>query len=345
MKKFEQFVYNIINQKSKKFLVIVLTALAFFGSLLMFPTKIVLAKMLPGKSDNTYSIYVDTPTGSSMEETKKVTQCITQILQSEDEIKNMALFYGQGIPLDYAGLVKGSSMKRTENVAEISVNLTDKHDREEPSFLMTQRLRPILQERCSNVVPNTTIKLIEQPAGPPTLASLVVEVHGDNIPQSRELATEVGNILAKTDGLVDIDVMTDDIYQKHELIPDIDKIARSGLAIEQVNNILYLAFEGMVIASKNSEEHSEQIPIFLVLSDNTKRLNGNSGDHIRSKLSSLNLMNQRGMMVPLTEVVTVKKVTQCITQILQSEDEIKNMALFYGQGIPLDYAGLVKGSS
>lgn len=308
MKKFENFVYDIINSQRKKFLVIVLTAVAFFASLLMFPTKIVLAKMLPGKSANTYSVYIDTPTGSSIEQTKKVVNCVTGILQKEDEIKNMVLFNAQGIPLDYAGLVKGSSMKRTENVAEISVNLTDKHHREEPSFLMTQRLRPVVQQECSNIVPDTIIKFIEQPAGPPTLASIVVEVHGDNIPKSRELAIEVGNILGKTEGLVDVDVMADDIFEKYELIPNIDKIARSGLAIEQVNNILYLSFEGMVIATKNSEEHAEQIPIFLVLSDSTKRLSGGSVEHIRSKLSSLNLMNQQGMMVPLTEVVEIEKV-------------------------------------
>ncbi len=308
IKGFGKFIYNIINSRFKKTLVIILTAVAFFASLMMFPTKLVLAKMLPGKSDNTYSIYVDTPTGSSIEQTKKVTQCIDNILMKEKEIKNISVFYAQGIPLDYAGLVKGASMKRTENVAEISVNLTDKHTRDEPSFLMTQRLRPIINKECSNIVKGTTIKLIEQPSGPPTLASIVVEVQGNNIKQSRELSVEVANILSKTDGLVDVDVMADEIYDKYELIPNIDKIARSGLAIKQVNNILYLAFEGMVIATKNSENHSDQIPIFLILSDKTKRLTDGSRDAIRSKLTSLNLMNQRGMMVPLTEVVDIKKV-------------------------------------
>ncbi len=308
MKKFKNFVHNILKSKVKKTLVIVLTTIAFFASLLMFPSKLVLAKMLPGKSDNTYSIYVDTPTASSIEQTKKVTSCITNILTKEKEIKNISLFYGQGIPLDYAGLVKGASMKRTENVAEISVNLTDKHTRTEPSFLMTQRLRPIIDKECGHIIEGSTIKLIEQPSGPPTLASIVVEVQGENIKQSRELSVEVANILSKTKGLVDIDIMADDIYDKYKLVPNIDKVARSGLAIKQINNILYLAFEGMVIATKNSENHSDQIPIFLILSDKTKRLSDNSEDAIRSKLTSLNLMNQKGMMVPLSEVVDIKKV-------------------------------------
>jgi multidrug efflux pump subunit AcrB len=305
---FEKFVYGILKRKSLKLLVMVLTAIAFFASLTMFSSKAVLAKMLPGKSDNTYSIYVDTPTGSSIEETKKVVSCITDILKEEKEIENISLFYGQGIPLDYAGLVKGASMKRTENVAELSVNLTDKHHRDEPSFLMTQRLRPIIQSKCGNIVPNTNIKLIEQPAGPPTLASIVVEVHGENILHTRNLALEVSKILSKTEGLVDIDIMADDIFEKYKLIPNKEKIARSGLAIKQVNQILYLSFEGMVIATKNSATVSDQIPIFLILSKETKELSSNNEEALRSKLSSLNLMNMKGMMVPLSEVVEIQKI-------------------------------------
>lgn len=308
MKKLENFIYGILDEKKKKKLVVILTAVAFFGSLLMFPTKLVLAKMLPGKSDNTFSIYIDTPTGSSIEETKKVSSCVIDFLKKEEEIMHIELFLGQGIPLDYAGLVKGTSMKQTENVAEISVNLTDKHHREEPSFLMVQRLRPIIKDACLPLVEETNIKFIEQPAGPPTMASVVVEVHGDNLEKIRKLALETSAILSQTDGLVDVDVMADEIFDKYELIPDKEKIARSGLSVEQVNNILYLAFEGMVVAHKNSKNVSDQIPIFLVLEKESKKLFSQAENALRSKLSSLNLMNMQGMMVPLSEVVQIKKV-------------------------------------
>jgi len=305
---FERLIYFSLSHKIIKLFIILSTAIAFFATLAMLTNETVLARMLPGKSANTYSIYIDTPTGSSMYQTKKVTSCVLDILRKENEILHMEAFYGQGIPLDYAGLVKGASMKQTENVAEISINLTDKHNRVEPSFLMTQRLRPILDKTCSNIIEGTSIKLIEQPSGPPTLASIVLEVHGDNIEQSRKLSLEVSKILANTEGLVDIDIMADEIYEKFNLIPDSEKISRSGLSIKQVNNILYLAFEGMVIATKNSEHHSSQIPIFLVLSKETSQLQSGSIDSLKSKLSSLNLMNMKGMMVPLSEVVDIKKV-------------------------------------
>ncbi len=308
MKKLENFIYGILSDNKKKKKVIMLTAAAFFLSLMMFPTKLVLAKMLPGKSDNTFSIYVDTPNGSSIEETQKVTSCVVDILKKEEEIMHMELFFGQGIPLDYAGLVKGASMKRTEDVAEISVNLTDKHHREEPSFLMVQRLRPIVQQTCLPLVNGTNIKFIEQPAGPPTMASVVVEVHGQNLNTNRKIAIETSQILSQTEGLVDVDIMADEIYDKYQLIPDQEKISRSGLSVEQVNNILYLAFEGKVIAHKNSHNVSEQIPIFLILEKGSKELFSKSEESLRTKLSSLNLMNMEGMMVPMNEVVTIRKV-------------------------------------
>jgi len=307
MKGLERFIYNIIGSKFKKFMVIVLTAVAFFASLLMFPSKMVLAKMLPGKSDNTFSVYVDTPKGSSIEQTNQVAQCVTGILRDEPEIMNIEIYLGQGIPLDYAGLVKGSAMKRAENVAEIAVNLTDKHTRSEPSFLMTQRLRPIVQSKCQPLVKGTSIKFVEQPAGPPTLASIVVEVYGDDLDRVALLAKESASILSKTDGLVDVDIFADEVYDKYELIPNTTKIAKSGLSVKQVNNILYLAFEGMIIAHKNPQNKPDQIPIFLVLSQKTKALNSNKEADLKSKLSSLSLMNQMGMMVPLGEVVDIKK--------------------------------------
>ena len=308
MQRLESFIYWILKSEFRKKMVILLTIAAFFASLLMFPLGGVLARMLPGKSATTYSIYVDTPTGSSIQQTKKVTGCVSNILRDEKEILDMSIFYGQGIPLDYAGLVKGSLMKRTENVAEISVNLTPTDAREEASFLMISRLRPVIQETCQNLVPGSVIKFVEQPSGPPTLAQIVVEVHGENIPRTRKLAVEVANVLTNTKDLVDVDIMADDIYEKYQLIPNIEKIALAKLSIDQVNNILYLAFEGMVIATKNSENRSLQIPIFLGLSDKTKRLKDDSYDAIRSKLTSLTLMNQQGLMIPLTEVVKIIKV-------------------------------------
>ena len=308
MKKFEKFIYGILQSRAKKTLVVVSILLALVGSVMMIPTKIVWVKMLPGKSANTFSVYIDLPTGSSIEQTKKVNECVVDILKEEKEVTDIESFLGMGAPLDYAGLVKGSAFKNSEDVAEIVVNLTDKHEREERSYNMVHRLRPIIQQKCEPLVPGTSIKMIEQPAGPPTLASVVAEIYTPNEKTRREFAKKVAEIFKHTDGLVDVDIMEDDIYKKFHLVPNIDKIQKSGLAVEQVQKILYLAFEGMAAGVKNSENYPSQIDLFLRLSDETRRFDNKTLDAVKKKLASFELMNQKGMMVPLLEVVDIKEV-------------------------------------
>jgi len=308
VKALENLVYFIITHTFARWFVILGIMIALVFSIMMLPTKLVKAKMLPGKSANTYSIYVDTPSGSSVEQTKMVTDCVVDILRDEKEVTDTEVFLGMGSPLDYAGLVKGSSMKKGENVAEIVVNLTDKHKRDERSYMMVHRLRPKVLSKCQNLVKNTSIKMIEQPSGPPTLASVVVEVTTPNLYIMRKVSNEVANILKKTKGLVDVDIMQEEFYDKYELVANTEKISRSGISLEQVNKILYLSFEGMIVAVKNSQNSPDQIPIFLVLSKDTKRVENSSEDALYAKLSSFKLMNKKGMMVPLSELVDIVKV-------------------------------------
>lgn len=322
MKRFEEFLYSVLSSKKKKFLVLFITFLAFLGSVMLLPTGIVLAKMLPGKSANSFSVYVDAPNGSSACQTKEITDCVVGVLQKEKEITDIEVFLGMGSPLDYAGLVKGSGMKKAENVAEIVVNLTDKHKRSEESFLMVQRLRPVLQSTCEPLYKNTSIKMIEQPAGPPTLASIVVELYGENSQRLREISTKISDILKKTDGLVDVDIMQDDIYKKYELVINKEKIIKADISIKQLNQILYLAFEGMEVAVKNSENSPEQIPLFLILSKETKTLNSFSKESLMKKLSSLNLMSQSGAMVAVSELVEIKEIDSNPTIMTKN---LKNM--------------------
>ena len=301
----EKLIYAILSKKRNKLIVILLVLLSMMGAVMMLPSKLVLARMLPGKSANTFTIYVDTATDASVNETRRVTSCIVQNLEKEKEITDMEVYLGQGAPLDYAGLVKGSALKRLKNQAEIVVNLTDKHERDEPSFMMVHRIRPILHEACGSITDHTSIKFIEMPSGPPTLATIVVELYGKNSVALRDMAQRVSGVLKETEGLVDIDIMQDDIYRKYGIVPNKEKIIKSGLTVDQVNKILYLAFKGMEIAVKNTQKQQDQIPIFVRLDDNTREFKRGDKDSLLTKLDSLELMNKRGQMVPLTEVVEI----------------------------------------
>ncbi len=304
----ESFVYKIISSTRNKWIVTFIVIVSMIGAIMMLPTEMVKAKMLPGKSANTYTIYVDTATNASIEETQRVTTCVVNYMKHEKEVLNMSINLGQGAALDYAGLIKGSAFKSLQNQAEIVINLTDKQQRDEPSYLMVHRIRPEIQALCGKIVPHTAIRFTEMPSGPPTLATIVIELFGKDDKLLRYTIARVAKILSQTEGLVDVDIMQDDFYTKYNLVPNKEKIIRSGLSVDQVNQITYLAFKGTVVAVKNTHNQQDQIPIFLRLDDETRILEENSASALKAKLSSLRLMNREGMMIPLSEVLSVEGI-------------------------------------
>lgn len=305
-KKFENAVFTGIQSSKQRKIILFGTLIAFILSILMIaPTKLVLAKMLPGKNNDTFTIYATLANGSSIAQTKQVTDCIVGFVQKENEVTDTEVFLGMGSPLDFAGLIKGSHFKNSENVAEIVLNLTKKHHREEPSYLMVQRMRPLITSSCESIYPNTVITFVEPPAGPPVLAAVVAEIYGSDADGIRKIASRVSEVFKNTSGLVDVDIMQDEIYDTYEILVDSTKVVRSGVSVKQLNDILYLAFEGMQIAVKNSDIYNDQIPIYLSLSEESKKFTNKDIDAVGIKLSSLKLMNKMGMMIPITELITI----------------------------------------
>jgi len=304
--KFQNIILAGIQNPLKRKFILLGTLVALILSVMMIaPTKMVLAKMLPGKNNDTFTIYTTLSEGSSIEQTREVTECIVKTVQNEKEVKDIEVFLGMGAPLDFAGLIKGSHFKNSENLAEIVLNLSKAHHRDEPSYLMVQRMRPIIKKNCGSIYKNTDISFVEPPAGPPVLAAIVAEVYGNDADGIRKLSNRISGVFKNTSGLVDIEVMQDEIYDTVQVQVDSTKASLSGVNIKQLNDILYLAFEGMPIAVKNSDLADDQIPIYLSLNKKSKKFTSKDINSIRAKLSSLKLMNKMGMMTPITELVNI----------------------------------------
>ncbi|RXK02760.1 multidrug transporter AcrB [Arcobacter sp. CECT 8989] len=304
--KLEKFIYNILENPSKSIVVYAITLGLFILSILTFPTEITKAKMLPSKDSDTFSVYVDLKDGSSTKQTKEVTSCISKILINKELVTNVSVFIGEGQPLDFAALVKQSALKDKQSQAEIMVNIKKASNRNIQSYNFVSDIRKELQNQCSKYDAN--IKLIELPAGPPVLASIVAEIYGGNsFENRREFAQKVAKVLENQETLVDVDVMADDLYNKFEVSLDNNKIIQSALSLEQVKNTLYLSFEGLEVAVVNEEDKQSQIPIFLRL-DNNRVFNENSKEAILEQFSKLKLINKHGFKVPLSELVSIKEV-------------------------------------
>jgi multidrug efflux pump subunit AcrB len=302
----EKFIYNILETPFKSFMVYFITLILFILSIATFPTQITKAKMLPSKDADTFSIYVDLKDGSSINQTKEVVQCITKNLQKDKNITNISAFLGEGQPLDFAALVKQSALKDKESQAEIMVNILKLENREITSYNLVSQLRDEVQKNCSLYEAN--IKFIELPAGPPVLASIVTEIYGgDSFQSRRDFAIKIAQILKNQATLVDIDILADKDFVMYELELDNSKAIISNVDLEQIKNILFLAFEGMKVSVINQRNAQNQIPIFLRLDDSRLLVNSSQSD-LKAKLQILKIINAQGNTVSISEFVKIKEV-------------------------------------
>ncbi|MBL0721858.1 MAG: efflux RND transporter permease subunit [Sulfurovum sp.] len=300
------FTKNILNSRTRQIGILLITTLLVILSLMtVYPFDIVKMKVLPPKDGQTLNIYIDLSSNSTLSKTKKTVAEISKILEAEDEVLNIETFYGMGAPTDLVGLVKATPMRSGEQSAQMVVNLTKAHDREEKSFLIAQRVRKNIAKDCKYA---SDILVVEEPAGPPVIAGVVAEVYGDNQHKREEIADNLAKIFHKVGGLVDIDILEEKAFKKFTINIDKEKAIRYGLSIVQINKIVYLAFEGVDVAVQNESDRNDPVALHVVLNNHSKKLNYAEKRDLELKLSSLSLMNSRGSMISLSEVVTIHEM-------------------------------------
>jgi len=290
----------LLNSAFKRTVFFTILILALLGSMALPMFKIVLFKMLPSANKNTFNITIDLPKGSSINATTEVSNCIAGILKKEPEIHDFEQFIGISGVVDFNGLLRGSSMKQGENYGEIRVNLFPKEKgRIESSIDMVSRLRPIIQGKCS--LHNANIKLVEDPPGPPVIATLLMQVFGGDEEGRLKLANYIEEIYKKTPKVVDIDIMRDRQIVKYKIVPDREKAALLGISVDQIAKILGMGLKGAVVSIAHIPSEKEQVGIFV-------RFDKKSRDNIEAldKIKLMSMATHR--LVPLKEVVKVVPV-------------------------------------
>lgn len=301
----EQFVYYFLERPFVKAILLLTMLLILVSSILLVTSESVKVKLLPNPLADNFSIYIDLPEGKSVYETKEVTECILNQLKNEESITDMSVFYGESAPIDFSAMIKGRLFAQGENIANILVNLKREDERDETSIHLVHRVRPIINANCTMY--DNKIKMVQSPAGPPDIASLVLEVTGGESYQDRlKLSKKLLKLFKETSGLADFDILSDEPYEKYGIALNEHKIMQSGLQVEQVTKILYLAFKGMDISYDNDANAQNQISIHLTLNKSSKKMKKVSKEMLEQRLSSLMLLNAQGMTVPVIEVVNVE---------------------------------------
>jgi multidrug efflux pump subunit AcrB len=262
----------------------------------------VVIKMLPFDNKSEFQVVLNTPEGTTLEQTTRIAQEMAAAIRPEPEVSNLQVYAGTASPFNFNGLVRHYFTRRGPNVADIQVNLVPKHERADQSHPIAKRIRekvaPIAARHGAVVV------VAEVPPGPPVLQSLVAEIYGPDEERRIALAARVREIFAATPGVVDLDWYVEAAQPKVRYVVDKEKAALHGVSAAAVTQTLQLAAAGQTAGILHDDQEREDIPLRVELPPSARP----------TPEALLNLEvradhNPAAPLVPLAELVRTKTTT------------------------------------
>lgn len=251
---------------------------------------------LPKDNKNTFNIVIAMPETSPVEETDRFAREIAALLAHEPEVVNYQTWIGQAGVEDFNGLFKGTAGRTGNNVAEIRVNLTDKHHRSQSSIDLVREFRPKV-ETIRAAYPGAEVSIVEDPPGPPLRSTVLAELYGPDSEGLRALSTEVRKAFEETYDTVDvIDTEPVDVPE-HRIIPDKEKAALSHVSTAQIAEALSLVYGGTTLSRAHLPDERNPVDVRAFV---PRRFAVDP-----TRLDRVFVDNAEGDPVPLSELVTI----------------------------------------
>jgi multidrug efflux pump subunit AcrB len=282
-----------------------------FAAVLALPAfDLVQFKMLPKNNTNTFNVTIDMPEGTALEETDRVARRVADVLRAHPQVATYETTVGEAGIIDFNGMLRGAGLKKGPHVAEIRVNLRDKHARQESSIDIVYALREPIARLAAEE--GADIKLVEDPPGPPVRATILAELYGPDYETLRRLAEELKReVFGKTADLVELDTSNTADVVEYRIAVDRERAALTGILPAVVAETLQAFLAGYDIGTVHIEREKEPVAI---------RFQIPQADRVRPEdLRKIFFVNPAGVRVPLTEIARLER-TRAPKPILHKDE-------------------------
>ncbi len=240
--------------------------LALVGSVFLVVVKLVPVKMLPFDNKDEFLIVVDMPEGTTLETTDSAVRDLEAYLATVNEVRDVESYVGLASPIDFNGMVRQYYLRKGDHLADIRVNLLDKHERAFQSHPLVLRIRPAIHRIAQKHGAN--VKIVEVPPGPPVFSTLVAEVYGppsasydDVIEQSRKVRAAMESVHQ----VVDVDDSVTAPQVKYDFLVDRTKAGLHGIDESDVarSGQIFLGGDSPTILHSDSERAPLEVNLRL----------------------------------------------------------------------------------
>lgn len=211
---------------------------------------------------------------------------------------------GRFLP-DFANLFRGGNNRIQPTQASMRINIVPPHDRDISSEDFVIQVRPLLREYLLSKYPGTKIRLLEDPPGPPTMATFQMKLKGQEDLDPKDLvpfaedAERVVASFADEESIVDLSDTLRGSYKKAEIVLDPDKMLKQGIVTDYVQAELQSRFADVPVRTIRNESRKLDRESILV---GVPRAEQNDAAY----LAGIPLMNGRGQPIRLDDIATIR---------------------------------------
>ncbi len=200
------------------------------------------------------------PEDTALEVTDYVARRVGDVVREHPLVETWETSVGQAGVIDFNSLLRGGSLKEGSHVAEVRVNLINKHQRDESSIDIVLGLRPVLAKLQEET--GADIKLVEDPPGPPVRATLLAEIYGPDYETLREIAKELRTeVFSSTPDVVDIDDSVTADVTEYNIVIDREKAMLTNIPPATISETVRAYVAGMNVGTVHLEYEKEPVPI------------------------------------------------------------------------------------
>ncbi len=270
--------------------------ISLLGATVIFVLSLLLVprigfSLFPLSEKPMFLVNIETPLGTNLDETNRITRDIEKNLESEPEIISLTTNVGKGNPRVYYNEFQ---RENSPNYAQILVQV-------EPEMLVPEitGLADKLRERYA-AYPGAEIRVIQFQQGPPVVAPVEFRLFGENLDTLRNLSFQVEELIKNTEGTI---YVTNPLRtQKTDLLVAVnrEKAGLLGIPLAEVAKTVRLSMTGLNIGALHTDDGD---------SYDIKATIGKDPQETIETFSRIYVTSLAGELVPLSQIADIRMET------------------------------------
>lgn len=235
---FQKLIAKILSRRLNRVLIIIISIILLASSFTLPITGALKVEMFPQTDIRYFIVDIEAPKGLILSETEKIVQEVEKEIYKVPEVESFLTIIGTKDGIIQTDIVSFSGGGNS-NYANITVNLVQKEDREDKSYIIAERVRESLKK-----INTAKVTVRELSEGPPSDSPIAIRITGKDTEKLRKISNDLQTMLKEMPGTQNITTTLQDGLNQFTFKLNKDSLAQAGLSGIEVSSLIRTSIQG-----------------------------------------------------------------------------------------------------